>query len=160
MQKIKKIYNKSIHYLKNLSSMQKKYIGLSFVLIVLAVLAFQIFYIQSKTDKNELSRDLDSAISYLNEAKKIKNQYINNEIDKTYYDKREGEIEIAVEEIVQRFQTMQFKDDVKIDRDSLISTGDALQVLIYVIYNSKDIKDLNDEILALSIIMEEIKSRL
>lgn len=160
MQKIKEIYNNSIQYLKNLSSIQKKYIGLALVLVVLLGVVFQIVSVRSKTDKTELATDIDSAIAYLKEAQEIKTKFIEKKMYQADYDKREKEIEIAVEEIVERFQTMKFKDDVKIDRNNLISTGGALQVLLYVMHNSNDLKNLNDEILALNIILEEIKTEI
>ncbi len=158
MQKIKEIYNKGIEYIKNINSVQKKYLALAVALIIILAIGFQIVYIKSQTTQSELAVLLDSGINYLNEAKKIKDQYVNKEIYEGDYNKREKEIEIAVEEIVKKLYEAKLGDDVKVDKKSLESIGDGLQIMLYVMRNSPNLKDINDEILALSILMEDIKS--
>lgn len=158
MQKIKEIYNKGIEYIKNISSVQKKYIGMVAVLLVIVAIGFQIVSIKSQTTQSELAEILDSGINYLNEAKKIKDQYVNKEIYEGDYNKREAEIEIAVEEIVKKLYDAKLDDNVKVDKKSLENVGDGLQIMLFVMRNSPNLKDINDEILALSILMEDIKS--
>ncbi len=160
MQKIKDIYNKSIEYIKNLSSVHKKYIGLAVVVLILVLVGYLFFYTGSRTDKNELSTILDSAIEQIEAAKENKDQYLDKKIYEADYNTRETEIEIKAEEIAMKLHSIELSDEVKIDKATLENIGDSLQILLYVIHNSTDLKDLNDEILALTIIIEEIKTQI
>jgi len=162
MQKIKEIYNKGVEYIKNLnfSSLSKKSIGIGVVVLVLAFAGFQFFSTQYKTDKNELSTILDDAIAQIKAAKENKDQYIEKKIYEADYNAREAEIEIKAEEIAQKLHSIKLAEDVKVDKATLESIGDSLQILLYVMHNSTNLKDLNDEILALSIIIEEVKTQI
>ncbi len=162
MQKIKEIYKKTVSYIKNLNFTQvnKKYIGLVGLILVLAIVGYQIFNIQSQTDKSELVSTLDEAIEQIKAAKENKDQYTQKKIYEADYNAREAEIEIKAEEIAQKLHSMKLEENIKVDKATMESIGDSLQILLYVMHNSTDLKNLNDEILALSIIIEEVKTQI
>lgn len=162
MQKIKEIYKGTVEYLKNFNfgSINKKYIGTGALVLVVAVVGIQLFSIQSKTDKTELAIILDSAVEQLEAAKENKTQYIEKKIYQADYNKKEAEIEVRAEEIVEKLHLIKLRDEVKVQKETLEDIGNSLQLLLYVIHNSPSLKDINDEILAFSIIVEEIKEQI
>ncbi len=162
MQKIKEIYKKTVSYIKNLNFTQvnKKYIGLVGLILVLAIVGYQIFNIQSQTDKSELVSTLDEAIEQIKAAKENKDQYTQKKIYEADYNAREAEIAIKAEEIAHKLHSMKLEENIKVDKATMERIGDSLQILLYVMHNSTDLKNLNDEILALSIIIEEVKTQI
>lgn len=164
MEKLKQIYSdvfefiKTLHGKIKLSNTQKTTAGLIIILIILG-LAFGIqTYRGNQTTKSELATIIDSGSNLLNESKNLKTQFLEKKISEQDYKTKRADLELKIEEVNKSLHEINLRGNVNVEKTTLESAGDALQVLSYLIFESKNLKDLNDEILALNIILEDIKS--
>jgi hypothetical protein len=112
---------------------------------------------RGNVSSSEFGSLMASGQSYLKEAQSLKGESLAGTISDEDFNKRGGEIELAVADINKTLHSGKFADTIEIDQHTIESVGDALEGLVAVIFNEKDQKNLNDEVLALSIIMQDME---
>lgn len=159
MNKIKYIYNDGLSYVKNLLNKKRTTIALLIVMIfiVASYLGYKIIFSPSVTTY-KLTNALDQGILYLEESKTLRGEFLESKISSNDFAKRSNEIQTEVTKINATIHELNLEDDIEIEKEVILTTGDALQGLVSVIFTSEDLKNLSDEILSLNIILNEIKT--
>ncbi len=105
----------------------------------------------------KLDNASEDGITYLKQAHDLREQYAANKISKDEFNRQGGEIENKVRKINDLLHAEKIASEIEIDKSILENTGDALEGLVAVLFNTENLYNLNDEVLALSIILEDIK---
>lgn len=137
----------------------KKTIGLS--IITLAIVALVIGYVQrlnNQTTGSELVPLLESGVSYLEKSRDLKKEFLEKKISEQDYNTRKMELQTKIEELNIKLHSLKVRRDVGIDDQVVGNIGDAVQITTHLIFQNKDLKNISDEIMAMTIIINEIKS--
>ncbi len=127
------------------------------IILLLGLISY-LTTIGRKIDQGDFRDIMDSSITYINESKTLKEQSLAETISTDDFNKRKSEIQEEVKKINEKLHTSEFDPDVNIDKDTIKSAGNAIEGLVAVILESNSLDTLQDEILALSIILENMKN--
>ncbi len=157
MQKIKEIYKKAEDYVKDLFKDKQK--AMFALVVVVAILAgfftYQLAF-KAEVNKEEFLTIMDEGIAYLDETSDIKAKYLNQEISKDEFNNRAAVIEDRIRIINDKLHNSDF-DEIRIDKETIQITGEALEGLIAVIFQTEDLSNIEDEIIALKVILQDMK---
>lgn len=155
MQKIKEIYTNWVDKL-SANMTRKKMLKIMSFLVVLALVIAISANKGGQTNKSELAVLLESGKSYIQQSQTLQSDYLAKKVDGAEYSTKVSEIEKQVEELNIKLHEIELSGNVNLDKENVGSTGDAIQILVYLIFHGDNFKNLNDEILALNIIIDEI----
>lgn len=130
-------------------------------IITLAVVGLVMGYVQrssNQTTSSELVPLLENSIAYLEKSRDLKKEFLEKKISEQDYNTRKTQLEIEIEELNIKLHSLKIRRDVGLDEEIIGNLGDALQITTYLIFQNKDLKNISDEIMAMTIIIDEIKS--
>lgn len=152
-----KKYSDFMDKLRNFYETKKSLsLGLIIGLILLIGLIGYFTLGMAKMSRGEFTKVMDESMAYLQESKTLKEQSLQNQISLEAFNNRSEEIQNEVKKINEKLHNAEL-NDVGIDRNTVDSLGNAIEGLVTVVLNSSSLDDLQDEILALSVILENMK---
>lgn len=159
MEKIKKIYRDDTLHLEDLLGDKKATIILLGILVILVVGFFLYLTVFSYTaENNKLIDNLNNGISYLDQSKAVREEFLEKKISEEDFKDRSSKIQDEITKINKNLHSLNLGNESKIPEETPSSIGEALQGLVAIILKSDDVKSLDDEILAINIIITDVKT--
>jgi len=159
MENITSKHEGRFHHLKNIYDKNKNQILIAIGLVLtLVFVSWYLVFERSSIGIIEFREIMNEGISSLDESKNLKEKLLLTQISEADFQEKSKLLQDKVNKINSRLHESKFKKEIKIEETTIESAGDALVGIVSLVFEGNDLKNTEDEILALRIILEDMKA--